>query len=860
MKNRQRQLILAIVFTLLASLLFGYDLQLPEPAPAYKDLPISLDAEPGDPEVSGARFYLIEEGEDEPLFLELEPSGESWSALLPAEYVKGTELSYFAEVRSSDGIVHRIPDSGSLILGLEQDTTPPELRLILPDDGMMTVSLPQVFIIEAAGDEILEIRQILLNNQDVSDVQTFGSYIKGVYTPQTNDDVTLALTVADAAGNTAEQVFSFSVQGEPKPPFFDFGGDYYGSAEITYAVSGDQEGLTLPGSLFTDLEHEINLAFALGGEGMVKAGPLSVTGTLELADDRDIRGYFTPNTPFQDYPYPSALVSDAHDILRLWNPYGFNYISGYGTHARSYTSGNQFLIDIALFQDIFHYRFGDQSISFQDQTIKDFSFRGSSLQLDLPIISLSVANGFSDLGETGMAWPRAFLGFQFGLDAFDYWYLQTNISLISDYQGPYDQTSTGSRPIADLFELVDPDDATSLLVNPEENMVIGLGTGVNTKWFQLKGEAGLSFYVSDAGDVINISELLTDFGAPDISPTLDAVQSAFPVFDYFPPNDGYLSGVTGGTFWGVTYGADLAISPLNMEGWFRKTDGSYKSLGTSLSNGIMEIGGLWDISLGSWKLGMGYAWDKNNIPDIITNDIVPLVSRFMTLPDMVGDILDLLPGSVSVPEITHEAEVKLQSPNLGAFGRFTTSGNFSWEKTDTDGDVSSTDYQEAFIIGAEAGWRSKTYKFDQLSIGVNLKTAESYRIGQYTDGVVDSSTDWSFSTEGALKVSYDFISVSGSYSRKWGTSSDTDTVQKVKSSVDFKNLWFDSVGFSGSWEHTASNAGAWIETELSAGVKLSKTIEIVTTGLDFTTGFTQAADPDDEASSWQLTVFGSISL
>jgi hypothetical protein len=861
MKTNIKLIAVILIMTLFTFPLLAYDLQIAEPAQAYHDLAVRLVPEQGDQGLSLARFYIIEEAQKEPLYLELEKTDQAWTGILPAEFVSGAELSYFAEVKTQEGIIHRIPEEGSLSVELIEDTTPPDLRLVLPEQSTMQLGVAQVIILEAPGEQSLAVEQILINDTELEDAQTFAGYIKAVYTPQTNDDVTLALSVADAAGNTVQQQFLFSVTGTPKPPMFAAEGTYYATAELTYSISGDQDGISFPGDLFTDLTHEITLDAAAGAEGRVKAGPLEITGTIDLADERDIREYFDSYPSITDYPYPSALISDVHDVLRLWNPYAFNYTDGYGTHARDFSSGNQFLLDIGLFGDIFHYRFGDQSINFQDQTVKDFAFRGSSLQFDAPILSFSVANGFSDLGESELAWPRAFLGLQFGLDALDYWYLQTNLSLISDYQGPYSQTKTGARPIADLFELTDPDDSTSLIVAPEQNLVFGLGTGVNTKWFTLKGEAGLSLYVSDAGDVLDLSTMLSDFGAPDISPTLNSIQSAFPVFDYFTPNDGYLSGAAGGTLWGVTYGADLSIAPLNLSGWFRKTDGSYKSLGASITNGILETGGAWDLSFSGWKLGLGYGWEKNNIPDIISNDLIPLVERFVTMPDLVDDIIGMLPTPNSVPEITHEAAVKLQSPNLGAFGRFGTGASFNWEKTDTDGVLSSPDYQEAFIIGAEAGWKSKTYSFDKLSLGINLETSDSYTIGRYTDGVQDNSTDWDFSAEAAMKIGYDIVSFSTGYSREWGTASDAQTVQEVKAALGFKDLWFDSIGIDGAWEHTAQTvSSAWVETGIQAGFSLSKTIGMLTTGIDFSTGFTTAADSDDEESSWELLVFGSVSL
>ncbi|MGM0432433.1 MAG: hypothetical protein ACQEQU_06955 [Spirochaetota bacterium] len=845
------------------SLLFPFELKLPETIPAYVDLEISLDSQPGDPEVETARFYFRPSQDDDLLFLNLEPQNGSYTGTLPGTYVTGPDLEYFVEVLRTDGVVQAVPSSGTYTAAVEPDTTPPEVNLILPEDKTFTVSQPQVLIIEVRGETTLDLGEVLVNGEPLEQVELLGNLIKGIYTPADNQDVTVQVTVSDASGNTTQEQYSLAVVGKPKKPLFTADGSYYAGAEVGYTISSEQEGLSFPGELFEGFSQEIELDFGVGAEGQVRAGPLAISGSLDLADSRDIREYFEPNyTSFLDYPYLSALTSDFYDVLRLWNPYAFNYGDGYGDNGiRAYETNNAFLIDVTLFSDIMRYSFGDQTIHFQDQTVKDLPFRGSSFHLDIPFISLSVGNGFTDLGLEGAAWPQAFMGLQFGLDVFDYWYFQTNISFISDYQGPYSETKTGDRPIGDLFDLIAEDDTYK--VAPQENLVIGLGTGINTKWFELKGEAGLTLYVDDAGGVVDLQTLLEDFGmseseANTITGPINQVESYFPLFDYFPINDGFAPAAIAGSLWGVTYGADISITDLGIDGWFRKTDGSYKSLGASLSSGLVETGGTWELSLGKWGLGLGYSWEKTNISDILINDVLPLVENFVTLPTMVGDIVDAFDPERSTPEITHKAAVKLQSPNLGAFGRFTTGADFTLEKTDEPVNI----YDEAFIIGGSVAWRSQTYKFDQLSIGLSLKTDDAYRLDRIIDGSTVNTSSWTFGVSGALKVSYDFVGLSASYARDWGdAASGEDTVHTVKSSLSFKDLWFDKIKVGGTWKETYTQAGVHDEQSVSADFGVEKDVGMLTTGIDLSAGYTNNfVDNTKDEASWECTVYGGISL
>ena len=868
-----RLFLIIVLITVSSSLLFGYTIGLPEEAPVNKSLDVLLMQEDGDAAVESARFYLMQEGAD-PLFLDLEQTDGTWSGTIPGIYITGEALQYFTEVKGTDGYIRRIPDKGSAMLPLTADTAPPELTLLAPEELILQIGQPQVIMLTAEGEASLTVNEFSINGQPIEGVVSFGPFIQGIYTPQTNETATLSLSVADASGNESSEELSFQVIGKQRGPFFKAEGDYYADAEITYEVTGSEASLTMPAmdDLFAGLTHEVEVDFGLGASGMVGAGPIELAVSVDLGDTRDLMEYidttYTDNyANWYDYPYLSATMSDYYEVLRLWNPYAYNYTDDMWTHARTFDSNNQFLVDFSIFDEVLVYRFGDQMVSFQDQTVQNMPLRGSFFQLDIPLISVRAANGLIDLGLTEAAWPRQFAGVQVGVDIFDFWYFQTNVSLIADYQGSYGVIkgqAKADNEIAALYGLID---GTDYIVDPEQNLVLGLGTGFNTPWFELKGEAGLTLHVSDAGDVADIVSLAGDFmddtsALDPIDTYINMIQGYFPVLDYFPISMGIATDALDLSLWGITYGADLTITPLGLSGWYRKTDGSYKSLGASITTGMQQVGGLWDISLGDWGIELGYNWDTANIPDILLNDLVPLVESLVpgVIPTMVTDILDGLATTSIIPEITHEGALTINTPSFGLLGRFKLGGTFAWEYTDTA--IEPPDYQDAFIIGGTGSWKSKTLKLGKFSFGLSAKTDDSYVMNRYVDGVEDTSTYWDFSAEGAAKIGYDKVGLAGGYSRDWGTDASIDTVQEIKATLSFKDLWFDTISIGGGWEETYPfGSTSMEELSIDGTLKLKKSIGAFTSGIEITGGYIDnTVDDADDEISWGAKVWGGISL
>ncbi len=864
--NNKTFYVIMILITM-TSFLFGYEVGLPEQILDRQSVTVNLSSESGDPEIASVRFYLLQDIE-EPLFLSLEESLGLWSAIIPGAYIVGEKMHYFVEVQSSDGYVRRLPQRDSYEKIVHPDNTPPSFTLVAPEVSTFILGESQVILVSAEGEESLEVKEFLIDGRPVEDVISFGSFIKGVYTPERNRAGSISITAVDAAGNEGSSEIPFKVTGSRRGPFFTASIDGYANTEFSYELNGEQEGLELPGELLGELSYTVEHEFSAGTSISLGAGPIELSARVDLGDDRDLLEYLEDYDSIIDYPYPSALTSDLYEFLRLYNPYEYNYSSGLWTHGRDFESDNTYLVGLSIFDEALLYRLGDQSISFQEQTVNNMPLRGSYFEMDIPLLTIRAGNGLIDGGLSEVAWPRHFAGVQVGLDLFDYWYLQTNLSLIADYQGSYEDIKGGDpdeNAIAILYDLIDPDDSSSYLVDPQQNLVLGLGTGIDTGWLELTGEAGLSLYVSDAGTVSDIEALVGAFGVDEslITPYtgyIDTIQGLFPLFDYFPISLGLAYDALDLSLWGLTYGAELKIPDIGIKGWFHKTDDSYKSLGSSITTGMQQVGGLWEIGLGDWDLDVGYNWDTANIPDILLSEVLPIIEGFVSMPALVSGILDTLTTSTILPEVSHEAAISLSSPSLGYFGRLSLGGSFSWEFTDTDGDTGSSDYQEAYIIGGVVSWRSKTLKVGKFSFGLDAKSDDSYTIHLFTDGVSDTDTEWDFDVSGGMKLGFGAVSLSLGYGRDWGTGVDSDTCHEMNGTLTVKDIWFDSVSISADWDETFDSSDVWSEREVSGKLKLKKSFGALYTGLEITGEFTDAVDAASDESAWDAKIWGGVSF
>lgn len=861
---RYRSTILMSILLFIVTGLYGYSLSFEEPLRVGSPLFASLVPDPGDAPLTAARFYLPDKSFQELRYIEFEQREGSFHLSVGGELLTSEQVEYFMEIQNEDSTIERIPSEGVATVTLLPDTEPPQLSLTYPESGSLVAGMSSVVVFTSPNEQALTLTSLKIQGKQIKDFFVYGPVIQGFYTARSTKDLAVTIEVEDAFGNANEISLTIPVTGQMPKRFFTFDSSWSLDGKIAYQIESEQEGLDLPGTLLDEgsLVSEIDLEAGASLWAEATAGPLSLSLSLDLGDSRPLSDYLNASGGIASLPYLSATVSDFYDFLRLYDPYSFIYSDPFSRYdsVREYEAENYLSVEASVFHDLLRYRFGDQQIDFQSQTVSDLSFRGSSVLLDLPLLSIQAASGFVDPGIVQVSWPRVFAGVQAGIDLFDLWYLQTNVSLISDYQGPYESTKSGARPVGELFELTDGPD---YLVDPQENLVLGLGTGINTSLFTLRAEGGMTIHVDDAGSVADISGLATAFGADPATlepfeTYIDLIDSYFPLFDYFPLSLGIAYDALDLDLWGFTYGADLEIPAIGLSAWFHKTDGSYTSLASSLTTGMLETGGLFEFSLGSWQLLSGYTYEKNNIPDILLSDLLPLVNLFVTLPVIVEDITGSLDTSTDIATITHEGSVTLKSPNLGLFGRVTVGGGIQFEKSDAP--VSDPEFDQGLTILAEGSWRSSTWDLGPLSVNLKADSENSYLIPSYIDGVATSVTHFVFNAGGELSLNLAGQGLSGGYERDWSTETGSDTVHTIQASLSLKDILIDRIVCKGSWEQTFDSSGLFKTRSIDAGLSLKKSFGPFATGVELSAGFTDSTDDTEDESEFSAKIYGQIEL
>ncbi|MFZ2782239.1 MAG: hypothetical protein WAZ31_09385 [Rectinemataceae bacterium] len=850
-----KKLILALLLCCSAAVaVYGFEVSVPNEVPGYKDLVVTLALEPGEAVVQ-ARFYFLQEGNAEPFYAEFAEKDGAWTAVVPYDYLRGEELVYFTQVQTDQGKYVRNPVEGTYKARLIQDVSPPVLSMRLPDKKALVKGKEQLVIFEIADESGLADFEVLYNGKPLAEAIVNRNLLSLLVKPANdrNKTATVDISMVDLFGNKATQQFSFSLNREVGP-FFSAQTDYTASLDAEYSMkAGETSNTTDLGAFFSDMQHDLTLDFTLGGETTLKAGPLALRLALELGDSISV----------QDLPvaYPNTLIADFQNIMNLWHPWNFDNEFNYGGEvARKFYNSNKFLVRFSILDPVLTYTFGDQKVSFQKETVKDFEFRGTALSLDIPFLSVSVSKGLSDLGLDGTAWPQNFFGLKAGIDVFDYWWLQTNVSFISSLQGPYDTIASGTSPIGTLYHLED--------VKPEENLVFGLGTGTDNRLFKLSAGLGLTLYADDAGDIIDKEQLAADVQEGfdfDISTYLgyvDAVDAIFPVFDYFPLSMGIVAKALNRELWGITYGADLEVTSIGLTGWFHKTDSAYKSLGASVDTDLMDIGVFWEKPLWDFNFSLGYNWTKDNIPDIIFSDILPLFGISSTADPTVDDISD----------ITNTLAFAVDTPSIGSFGNIAFSYTFEWVAANADKlaeDLSGA--AATALTGSDKNdstlthtgslqWKSGKIKFGDFLATVGAKTKDSFITYTVIDGVDDGSNNWELSYGIDTGLQYDRYKLNLGFEHAWETTPASDVVFGYDAKFTVLKSFFDKMAFDGSFDQIFNNAEVQ-KYGIGAGFTLEKRFGIVNTSAAMKIGFVDSlVDNADDALTSTFTISGGISL
>ncbi|MCX7027277.1 MAG: hypothetical protein NT061_07335 [Spirochaetes bacterium] len=855
----KKPIIALVLFSWVAAGLFGLDISVPNEILSYKDLDLSLTIEEG-VSIAQARFYFLQEGGEQPLYALFAEKEGAWSVHIPFTYLrKGKELSYYVLAQTTKGVFLRVPETGYFKSRLVSDVVSPSLKLLSPENKHLQKRKEQLVVFEVTDDSAIDDFEILYDGKFITKAAMIQNKLAFLITPvdDRRTEAVVTVSVVDMFNNKRKEDVSFSLAKETGPFF---------SAKATYKIDftlentldiGKSANTTNLGTFFSDLADDLNLKYDVGGETSLKAGPLALDLGLGLGDDISVF----------DIPaaYPNSLIADYQNIMNLWNPWDFaNEFNYSGEIARKFYNSNQIYARLSIFDPFLRYTFGDQKTTFQDETIKDFTFRGSSLSFDTPFLKVAVGKGLSDLGQYQTAWPQNFFGLKASIGFFDYWWLQTNVSFISSLQGRYDDIrSSGISPIGTLYDLA--------LIKPNENLVVGLGTGTINKFFNLNAGLGLSLYTDSAGTILDTTRLAHDINEGfdlDIAPYLgyvDTVTAIFPVFDYFPLSDGLVVNALNRNLWGLTYGADLNSDPIGLKGWFHKTDASYKSLGASVDSDVMDWGGSWERPIGDFDLSLSFDRAKDNIPDILFNDILPLISPSMTST--------ATPTEDDISNIINTVDVAFATPPSGIFANASFTYQFEWATTDTDILAESiSDAAAKALIKASAKndttlthtggiqMKSGRLKLGDFIITLGGKTKDSYITYTLVDGATNGSSIWDLMYGIDTGLQYKQYKLNLAFEHEWTTAAASDILFSYDAKFAVSKGFFDKMTFDATFDQLFKTSSLQ-KYGIGGGFTLEKKFGILETSATLKVGYVDSlVRNSDDALTSTFTVSGNLSL
>ncbi|MBI9094127.1 MAG: hypothetical protein JEY71_04500 [Sphaerochaeta sp.] len=789
--------ITCIVLIVMVSVsLFSLALDIPNEVPAYQNLSVILTPSPSEGTVKEARFFFYQEGKREPLYSEFAEEKGVWIAKVPYTYLTDEELVYFAVMQNMDGKIFRSPQMGEQKARLIKDTNPPKLELLSPASFALVKGKEQLIVFKILDESALSDFTITLDGQQALRSGVFGQYLSLLVGPSDKKESVVQISMKDRYGNSTTEEYTFTISAE-KAPSFVADANYQTNLELAYVLGmGKSANTTNIESVLSDLDHALDVSFELGGDAYLKAGPVALELQASLKDSLSAFEILDA--------YPNTLLADLQNILNLYNPINFaNEFDYTGDIVRKYENDNSFLVKISLFGPILSYQFGDQKITFQKETINDLGLRGSSIGIDLPFFELMISKGLTDLGLYQVAWPQNFFGFKTAIKAREAWYLQTNISFISSLQGRYESLKTGSAsPIGSLYGLGS--------VTPDQNMVMGLSTGFDNRFFTLDATFSLSLYNDNASSVLDVNQLATDLkdqGGPDVSTYvgyLDKIQGVFPILDYFLPTNGLIAGVVDKDLWGISYGADVNIPSVGMDIWIRKTDATYKSLGSSVATDEFTYGAFAEKSFAKFTFSGGYSYKKDTIADILFNDIIALVKPDLapTSEPTVNDIANIL----------HTAQAGVNTPQYKVLGTLKFDYTFAWETTDAEALAAkataavatairtSSDNDVTNTHTGELRWRSGRYKAGDFTMNFGAKTKDSYVIQSKVDGTSSDTTFWEYSYGVSGGVNYQRYALTLGFDHAWSTEAASLTSMGYDAKFAIKDTFFDTISITGSFD------------------------------------------------------------
>ena len=818
---------LIILVSLIGLPLFSFEVVPLDEAMSFSDLEFILTHDEQQ-SVDAARLYFMPKGMDRTVYIDYQLVEGQWSVIIPARFVPDKRLEYFVEIRDDQGRMHRIPEEDMASLDILPYDIPPQVELTYPQELSIAADEQHMLVFRVSRHVGIDALKASFEDRDVEFIDQREGWITLQLRPRSAGQQALRLEITDAAGNVTEEQFLFMVFKPEITPWFTSSYDWYIEADASYSGTGVWEP---EGDTVHRYEDEYPLSLAVGNYLHADLGPVSLSAGLSFLHEDTPLGMVDS--------VPDVLTADLFDILHLWHPWNFEQEFSYSAErVRAYDGGLLFFTELSLFDDVLVYQFGDQSLTFQDYTVSNVNFRGTSAALELPFISFRAAKGLTDMGLYQMAWPQQFVGFQTGLGWKEYFQLQTNISLFTDFQGRYDEIRGGSSTIKALYDLEG--------IAPKQNLVLGVGISSETSLLSIAGNLGFSIYTDNISNVIDVKELAEtivdlvnenadDNGtleSSDLDPYfeyLDRIQNVFPVLDYFPLNLGLVDALISGR--GMVYNLEVDIKPLDLDLFFYKADGSYRSLGAPAASDVMKVGASWKGKLNDISTDLTYTYERNAIPDILVYDILRRA--------LSGDILEIL-MSLTMPEednepkalFIQEGNLKLSTPRYGNFGSYGLGYRMKYEYSqDFKTFIAfASDDDIAFTHTAEASWNSGAHRFGSFRVSLDVKGSGDFNQEMLKDGEKTSGEDWYWNFKYSINPRFDFgnIRTRFSYEQSWSQLQDAFTVRTYKGSVRFPLLHLiDDVTISTEISDIYDSAASLTEREFDISLSLKHAVSLL---------------------------------
>lgn len=887
MKKIIKTTLSAFIFIFCAAQLSGFSFTYPEKfteiAEVLDGISGELAAEDDDQPVSQARFYF--EMDNVTVFIPFENTDGSWKTVIPYKVLENRKsLEYFVELIDAEGVKHRLPAEGFEQIDLQQLLPTPGMNLIYPKIKELTYGIPQVVLIGYEGLVNPDKLKITLNGTDI-EYRLDETLIRLVITPSEEEVETLEISVTaeDNFGSAIEERYQLTVLPPKKVEWLDLAFGGYGEAEIAYEASLSSGTLSQLGTdlaSFTPIEHGYALSIGFGGDAYGKLGPLELVLDYQQAYSGNLEQLWDTVS--------SDILADAFDVYAMLNPWNFDAEFSFPQgRRRTYDSGGSFNGSISLFTDFLIYEIGDQSVTFQDQTVSSLNFRGVSLSLNTPILWVKAAKGLTKLGKIGAAYPQNLFGVQVGVGKQDHLWLQTNLSFISDYQGRYtDLGDPEKQTIEELFSLDG--------VRSKESFSAGLGLGVESKVFSLKADGGLTLYVDDTSTLINLDVLSDqlaegfDIDTGVIEPYLAIVNdiySIFPIFDYFPISNGIAAGAlagflamrdglaSAGTLWGLTYAIEMELPTFGLSGFLIRSDKSYKSLGASVSSDIFTYGGELSRDIGGFAVDASFSMEENNMKDLLMQTIIPLTG-LMDAP-AAPTTEEKLAKLISSKKLEAEGNIGLpQIPIIGKVSMsylyehgFTNAADLTVPETETEAayTLAESDKNNEYVAHiAGAVWTPQVLDLSVVRISMKGDGEIEWIQDLIVSGVVVTEPTWevNYTVGGGADLKLFGIGIDGSYERGWSSIDDSNYEHEIGFGLDLPIPWLDSISFDGEYAFTETKqTREMLSQEYKIGFEISKAIGIFELAAACNGSyFDDLLDDAKDKTDIELTITGAVQL